>query len=996
MRFSLTAASVAALGISFAFASAATAQDVGQQPAPDTAKTDAPAAEQLRSEGGNEVIIVTARRRSEQLQSTPVAVTPFDQRKLDDRQISTFGDLQFNVPNLTFTKTNFSGSSISIRAIGTTVTTSSGDSGVAIHVNEAPIVFANIFSTELYDVQAFEVLRGPQGTLFGRNATGGTVNLVTSRPVNDFTGYIEARVGDYKDRMFRGALNVPITDNFWVRGAFIDLSRDGYTKNVYNGERIDGRDQWSARLSLRYSPTESTDINLMYQRFKEDSNRSRVYKQMCHKDPDGVYGCLPDRLDFDTVHTGASRSHLQAAALGLLPWTRNTPSDILAAANGHYSYTPVDAFAGVGVPRDLRQVRTDFTPVYKADEEILTLNIEQDVGPLALSFVGSYQKSDLLAQTDFDWDVPSAPFSFGRTAHYPFANGFPLDQFYNGNAYGGSFGSVANYIARMQTLFPGGNIPTSALDTGAYVGSLPLYTPSLGTPSVYNTTNVPFGYDEISGRAYQYSGELRVATNRDGPLRAQGGVLYMEVTNYGQYFVGLNTLDALSIFDNDLRKQPSGFFGPNAFYSTDCFANINPGTCGQPPYYVSELYDYKLKSLSFFGEANYAVRDNLNLTFGLRYTRDKKESRQRVLQLSGVFPFETLKKTFPGWTGRVGIDWTPQLAFTDETLLYGFYSRGFKSGGFNTATSQLELVDPTLSRQFDSEKVNAFELGMKNTFADNKLRLNLAAFLYNYNGLQVSTIQRQSSVNVNVDARVWGLEAEVYYAPTSSWQFDINASYLGSKIGDQSIIDLRDPTDGHQDVMLIKDVLYGDLCVAPRGANDPSTVHGNCPRPGRVGPYFGPFVGSVVTQMYSALPIGATATTSDGIVYSGFGVPRNLKGNELQNAPNWQLKIGAQRRFDLGFAYLTLRADYFIQGESWGRIFNRDPIDKLKGWDQLNLSAALSSMKPTPWELKFWMRNVSDKDNMTGMYVADADNGLFTNVFLNEPRLYGVTLRTGF
>lgn len=144
------------------------------------------------------------------------------------------------------------------------------------------------------------------------------------------------------------------------------------------------------------------------------------------------------------------------------------------------------------------------------------------------------------------------------------------------------------------------------------------------------------------------------------------------------------------------------------------------------------------------------------------------------------------------------------MAFTDETLLYGFYSRGFKSGGFNTATSQLELVDPTLSRQFDSEKVDAFELGMKNTFADNKLRLNLAAFLYDYNGLQVSTIQRQSSVNVNIDAKVWGLEAEVYYAPTSSWQFDINASYLGSKIGDQSIIDLRDPTDGHQDVMLIR------------------------------------------------------------------------------------------------------------------------------------------------------------------------------------------------
>ena len=101
----------------------------------------------------------------------------------------------------------------------------------------------------------------------------------------------------------------------------------------------------------------------MYQRFKEDSNRSRVYKQMCHKDPDGVYGCLPDRLGFDTIHTGGSGSHLQAVALGLLPWTRNTPSNIRAAANGRYSYTPVDAIAGVGVPTDLRQVRTDYTPV---------------------------------------------------------------------------------------------------------------------------------------------------------------------------------------------------------------------------------------------------------------------------------------------------------------------------------------------------------------------------------------------------------------------------------------------------------------------------------------------------------------------------------------------------------------------------------------------------------------------------------------------------------
>ena len=137
-------------------------------------------------DGGN-VIIVTAQRQAQSLQEVPIAVSAFDAEALEAQQIENASDLQLTLPNVSFTKSNFEGSSFTIRGIGDLCVGVSCDSATAIHLNSAPLFRTRLFETEYFDLERIEVLRGPQGTLFGRNATSGVVNVVSAKP--DLSGF---------------------------------------------------------------------------------------------------------------------------------------------------------------------------------------------------------------------------------------------------------------------------------------------------------------------------------------------------------------------------------------------------------------------------------------------------------------------------------------------------------------------------------------------------------------------------------------------------------------------------------------------------------------------------------------------------------------------------------------------------------------------------------------------------------------------------------------
>ena len=219
-------------------------------------------------------IIVTAQRQAQSLQEVPVAVSAFDGEALAAQQIENSSDLQLTLPNVTFTKSNFTASSFTIRGIGDLCSGVSCDSATAIHLNSAPLFGTRLFETEFFDLERVEVLRGPQGTLFGRNATSGVVNLVTAKPqLGDFNASAEFEYGNFESIEAKAMINVPIGDTLAFRAAGLYVNRDGYTRNLFDGSRIDDRDIYAIRGSLRWEPGLDTTIDLMGYYFREDDSR---------------------------------------------------------------------------------------------------------------------------------------------------------------------------------------------------------------------------------------------------------------------------------------------------------------------------------------------------------------------------------------------------------------------------------------------------------------------------------------------------------------------------------------------------------------------------------------------------------------------------------------------------------------------------------------------------------------------------------------------------
>ncbi|MGE5565314.1 MAG: TonB-dependent receptor plug domain-containing protein, partial [Parcubacteria group bacterium] len=147
--------------------------------------------------GTVQALVVTAQKREENIQDVPIAMSAFTQEDLTRSQVAGGPDLMTQVPNFTFTKTNFTGYSIQIRGIGTQAISATTDAAVAVAENNTPFIRNRFFEQEFYDLERVEVLRGPQGTLYGRNATAGVVNIITAKPKFTYQAKLSADVGNY-------------------------------------------------------------------------------------------------------------------------------------------------------------------------------------------------------------------------------------------------------------------------------------------------------------------------------------------------------------------------------------------------------------------------------------------------------------------------------------------------------------------------------------------------------------------------------------------------------------------------------------------------------------------------------------------------------------------------------------------------------------------------------------------------------------------------------
>ncbi|GGZ17273.1 hypothetical protein GCM10011614_34760 [Novosphingobium colocasiae] len=200
--------------------------------------------------------MVTARRRSEALSRVPVSISSISSNDLAERSITSQADLQRGVPGLTV-RSGQSDSVLNFSIRGQGIDTySSSPPAVATYFNDVPLV--SLSASNFYDLDSVQVLKGPQGTLFGRNTTGGAVLYSSAKPTNNFEGYVSAGYGNYDDRRLEGAINIPlISDKVLLRVAGNAQWRDGWQKNVTTGQDLGRVDRQSVRATLALKPTDS-------------------------------------------------------------------------------------------------------------------------------------------------------------------------------------------------------------------------------------------------------------------------------------------------------------------------------------------------------------------------------------------------------------------------------------------------------------------------------------------------------------------------------------------------------------------------------------------------------------------------------------------------------------------------------------------------------------------------------------------------------------------
>ncbi len=873
-----------------------------------------------------EEIIVTAQKRAESISDVPIAVSAFSSADLENQRIDGAYNLQTAVPNLVFSGGVGPTPNFSIRGVGAANAGSTGDSGVLPHHNNVPLTSSRLGTSDFYDVERIEVLRGPQGTLYGRNATGGVINVITNKPdIHEFSASLQADVGNYATRKAKGHVNFAAGDMVGFRLAGSYLEREGYTYNQATNSDIDSRDIWSTRASLLIQPSDAVRVSFMYERFEEDDTRNGGTKELCIKDPGPTsVGGVP--VNDPRAQEYLSRGCQQGSVYD--PRAFGTVNSV-ATFGGVFASAPLpvfgpmttgDTFAGQTTSRDLRHVNYYRAPLFQATNDLFEFETEWDINDgLTLSVLASYT-------TDESYLVEGSQQS---------AIGF------NDTA-----------------ITPGGVFVDPQGGPGAGVRTL--------------------RYIETDDK--QYTGELRLQSNFEGPLNFNAGLFYLDLDRLNNTFVSTNATNA---YRAAMQLIVPGGAAPTLFGYLDTTPGIPVSGAGHN-YFLSHN-PYELQSQAVFTELYWQATDTLKFTLGARYTEDEKSRDNYPILL-----FQPLGQGgvpgAPGWneasirhqvvsfeetTGRLAVDWQP----TDDTLVYASFARGYKAGGFNSPTLTGAEVP------YDSELVDSFELGTKNLFFDGRLQLNLTGFFYDYQDYQYGKIEGFQATNDNLDVEVKGVELEVAWSPIAGLRFNGQFGYLDTEIQEGSSIDPFDRTQGDPTLSYAKSINGG--CVV--------NTAGLAALVGAIN------AGAVPAVVLSGLPgLGFTPICNGGFDASfGLnaqpGVAANLKGNSLPYSPEWTASVGAQYTFSVGGDWeMTVRGDYYKQADSFTSHFNGDDY-ALKSWENYNASLIIAN-QPLGLEIQVYGKNLADDDVIVGFGAASEQVGLVRNVQLLEPRLFGVVL----
>ena len=228
----------------------------------------------IGSEDTLEEVVVTAEKRAESLQDVSKAVTAIDSEEIETKNLIDFVGLSAVAPGVTVAKNEGYKTIISIRGVGDETNQNAiAAPSVALHMDGIFIASKFSLRTDFIDLERIEVLRGPQGTLFGQNSTGGTVNVISKEPsLDEFMGKADLTLGNYGLVKARGGLNVPLSNSVATRVSVVKVEREGFTDNLLTGQDLDDAKHLSLRSDWLFELGERTSLRIFGQYFDADNN----------------------------------------------------------------------------------------------------------------------------------------------------------------------------------------------------------------------------------------------------------------------------------------------------------------------------------------------------------------------------------------------------------------------------------------------------------------------------------------------------------------------------------------------------------------------------------------------------------------------------------------------------------------------------------------------------------------------------------------------------
>ena len=932
-----------------------------------------------------EEVVVTATKKAESVQDLALSIEAFTEEDMEKNLIKDASDLQEVVPGLIADKGIGSGVSYAIRGTGSYGVGAAVVGAVVTSMNGHSVGTGAFYDLGFYDTERIEVLKGPQGTLFGRNAVNGVINIISKRPTSEQEGRVDITYGDYNQEEITAVYNLPISDTIRTRLAVTSQQRDGFSENVRTGQEFNNKDAMGARLSIDFDIGESSTLKLTHDWSKGNDNRNNIGAPFC--ETHALLGCNPLTVGGPNVPADSRGS---TAAL----------FNLVAGLEGSAF---VNQYAGTVVPDNFRKAYLTRVPEYSSEFSFSAIEFETELSPeLLLNAKLSHTSRDYFHMNDNDYShtTKAYPGVLASMGLPPISWQGTFGGTFNGDDY-----SFTELVDSERTY------EFSNAENNTIQGEITIISDYDGP---FNFVAGLYSYDDRSHNRYQvqtaawnmtgaFSNHPYSSLVYGGQFDAYGGLPFYQTLILG----GLSGSDACA----------SGALGPVAAASPStanpaCLAGLLMAQGIQPYHVPTELGGYlnddhiRTKSIALFGELYFDLSDVTKLTLGYRFNDDTvKDSIMTCLTDFDCpnYPLSQFESGEYGFYPTTEVIADDAFAYkvalqhdlSDNQMVYASYTTATKAGGNNP-------VIGTEADPYDSEETGVFEVGTKSILMDGAVLFNASFFMNDTKGMLISNIENAGSVNYNVDAEIKGFEGNIIAFLSETSSIDIGWLLVESELGDQTMPDPLNPTG----VVALLDVdptawTPGVGCATATGLCGP-TAFGAGAQSLPLDPAGAVTYGYGVDAAGNVVPIFKSAGYLCAAPFNPLGgVPCSvapnqvdISGNSLPQSPESSYSIGFNNDFIGENGVTSVRLAYRYQAEREGNVFNQDraKMPETKYWD----ISATYTPDNADWYVKAFIKNIAD-DQFVGTWAASsALQGGAQFATYTDPRMWGVSFGTTF